>query len=155
MAALMVAGLPTHAFCFEGFLPRTSATRRKLFARHLGQPTRRWCVFESPHRIVASLADLVATLGADRPVAIARELTKHFEEVFRGTAADALAHFASAAPRGEFTLVIGGTRAPCPEGPRDRTLGLVDTHAHLMDPAFDADRADGARASRARGCQRR
>ena len=66
-------------------------------------------------------------------------MTKHFEEVFRGTAADALAHFATHAPRGEFTLLVGGARAP---GRRTRdALGLVDTHAHLMDRAFDADRA--------------
>jgi 16S rRNA (cytidine1402-2'-O)-methyltransferase len=113
IAALMVAGLPTHAFCFEGFLPRTSTTRRKLFARHL-ESDATLIVFESPHRIVASLTDLVAALGAGRAVAVGRELTKHFEEVFRGTAADALAHFTAHAPRGEFTLLIGGAHAPVP-----------------------------------------
>ena len=113
LAALMVAGLPTHAFCFEGFLPRSSGARRTLFARHLDNDGT-LVVFESPHRIVASLRDLVAALGGERPVAIGRELTKHFEEVFRGTAADALAHFAAHTPRGEFTLLIGGARAPVP-----------------------------------------
>jgi 16S rRNA (cytidine1402-2'-O)-methyltransferase len=113
MAALMVAGLPTHAFCFEGFLPRTSAARRKLFARH-EHAEATLVVFESPYRIVAALTDLVAVLGAERAVAVGRELTKHFEEVVRGTAADALAHFSEHAPRGEFTLLIGGARAPVP-----------------------------------------
>jgi 16S rRNA (cytidine1402-2'-O)-methyltransferase len=113
MAALMVAGLPTHAVCFEGFLPRTSATRRKLFARHLDSDAT-LVVFESPYRIVASLTDLVATLGPDRAVAVARELTKRFEEVVRGTAAEALAHFSTHPPRGEFTLLIGGASAPVP-----------------------------------------
>jgi 16S rRNA (cytidine1402-2'-O)-methyltransferase len=113
MAALMVAGLPTHAFCFLGFLPRTAAARRKLFERHAHDETT-LIVFESPYRVLASLKDLVATLGADRPIAIARELTKRFEEVFRGTAVAALAHFSEHAPRGEFTFLIGGANAPVP-----------------------------------------
>jgi 16S rRNA (cytidine1402-2'-O)-methyltransferase len=113
MAALMAAGLPTHAFCFDGFLPRTSAARRKFFARFLDTDAT-LVVFESPHRVVSSLTDLVAALGAERAVAVGRELTKHFEEMFRGTAADALAHFTAHAPRGEFTLLIGGARAPVP-----------------------------------------
>ena len=114
IAALVASGLPTHAFCFLGFLPRTTATRRKFFAQHLDSDTT-VLVFESPHRVLAALRDLVATLGAERPVAIGRELTKHFEEVFRGTAAAALAHFEQRLPRGEFTFVIGGRSAPLPE----------------------------------------
>ena len=113
MAALMVAGLPTHAFCFEGFLPRTSAARQKFFGKHIDDEAT-LIVFESPYRIVASLKDLVASLGPQRAVAIGRELTKRFEEVFRGTATEALAHFTEHTPRGEFTLLIGGARAPLP-----------------------------------------
>src|SRR6202022_402321 len=89
ISALVASGLPTHAFCFQGFLPRTSATRRKLFAAH-AESENTLVVFESPHRVVAALQDLVASLGPDRPVAIGRELTKHFEEVVRGTASAAL-----------------------------------------------------------------
>jgi 16S rRNA (cytidine1402-2'-O)-methyltransferase len=109
LAALVASGLPSHAFCFLGFFPRTSAQRRKLLAEHAADahaPT--LIVFESPHRILKALADIVASLGPDRPLAVARELTKKFEEVFRGTAATALAHFEQQPPRGEFTLVIGG-----------------------------------------------
>jgi 16S rRNA (cytidine1402-2'-O)-methyltransferase len=113
MAALMVAGLPTYAFCFEGFLPRTSAARRKLFARHADSEAT-LIVFDSPYRVLSSLQDLVAALGAERPVAVGRELTKRFEEVFRGTAAAAVEHFTGQVPRGEFTLLIGGSRAPVP-----------------------------------------
>ncbi|MGI9146704.1 MAG: 16S rRNA (cytidine(1402)-2'-O)-methyltransferase [Chloroflexota bacterium] len=110
IAALVASGLPTHSFCFLGFLPRTTATRRKLFQQHVdGELT--LIVFESPHRVIAALKDIIVTLGADRPVAIGRELTKRFEEVFRGTAASALDHFVERAPRGEFTLVIGGRSA--------------------------------------------
>jgi 16S rRNA (cytidine1402-2'-O)-methyltransferase len=113
MAALMVAGLPTHTFCFVGFLPRTTAARQKLFARYADSDAT-LVVFESPYRVVASLKDLVTALGAARPVAVGRELTKRFEEVFRGTAEAALAHFTDQPPRGEFTLLIGGAKAPVP-----------------------------------------
>jgi 16S rRNA (cytidine1402-2'-O)-methyltransferase len=113
IAALVASGLPTHAFCFLGFLPRTSATRQKFFAEHADSETT-LVVFESPYRVLKALKDLVTSLGPDRPVAIGRELTKHFEEVFRGTAASALEHFEHHAPRGEFTFVIGGRSAPLP-----------------------------------------
>ncbi len=113
ITALVASGLPTHAFCFLGFLPRTTAGRRKLFQQHADSDMT-LVVFESPHRALNALKDLVATLGPDRSVAIGRELTKHFEEVFRGTAAAALEHFAQHPPRGEFTFVIGGRSAPVP-----------------------------------------
>jgi 16S rRNA (cytidine1402-2'-O)-methyltransferase len=115
LAALVTSGLPMHAFCFAGFLPRTTAQRRRFF-RERAAMAESLVVFESPHRLLAALADLVAELGPERPVAVARELTKHFEEVVRGTAAEALAHFTTQAPRGEFTLVIGGTEARVLEG---------------------------------------
>jgi len=108
LSALVASGLPTHAFCFHGFLPRTSAQRRKVLAQHAGEGST-LVFFESPHRVQKALQDVVATLGPSRPMAVARELTKKFEEVFRGTAAEALAHFEQHAPRGEFTLVIGTT----------------------------------------------
>jgi 16S rRNA (cytidine1402-2'-O)-methyltransferase len=111
VAALVASGLPTHEFCFLGFLPRTSAARRKRFQQHVDSDVT-LVVFESPYRVVAALKDLVATLGPERPIAIGRELTKRFEEVFRGTAAAALAHFEQHPPRGEFTIVIGGRSAP-------------------------------------------
>ncbi len=113
ISALVASGLPTHAFCFLGFLPRTSATRRKLFDAY-AESDSTLVVFESPYRVVAALKDLVAALGPDRPVAIGRELTKRFEEVLRGSAATALHHFTQHAPRGEFTFVIGGKHAPLP-----------------------------------------
>ena len=107
IAALIASGLPTHAFCFLGFLPRTSNARRKLFAEHAAT-AQTMIFFESPHRVLKALEDAVAVLGPDRGVAIARELTKHFEEIFRGTAAAALEHFTLQPPRGEFTIVIAG-----------------------------------------------
>ena len=115
IAALVASGLPTHAFCFLGFLPRTAAGRRKLFEQHV-ESEMTLIVFESPHRVQKALADLVATFGPDRPIAIGRELTKHFEEVFRGTASAAHDHFVQHPPRGEFTIVIGGRNAPVVSG---------------------------------------
>jgi 16S rRNA (cytidine1402-2'-O)-methyltransferase len=106
LAALAASGLPTTRFCFAGFLPRTTQTRRKFFARH-AECESTLVVFESPHRVLAALSDLVATLGPDRPLVVARELTKKFEEFFRGTAEAALRHFEQHPPRGEFTLLIG------------------------------------------------
>jgi 16S rRNA (cytidine1402-2'-O)-methyltransferase len=106
LAALVASGLPMHGFCFLGFLPRTSAQRRKLLETHADDQTT-LVALESPHRIVKALQDIVASLGPQRPLAVARELTKKFEEIFRGSAAEALAHFEQQSPRGEFTLVIG------------------------------------------------
>ncbi len=85
--------------------------RRKLFEQHL-ESEMTLIVFESPHRVQKALQDLVATFGPDRAIAIGRELTKHFEEVFRGTTSAAQAHFIQHPPRGEFTIVLGGRSAP-------------------------------------------
>jgi 16S rRNA (cytidine1402-2'-O)-methyltransferase len=111
LAALVASGLPTHDFCFHGFVPRTSAQRRRFFRERA----------ESENTL--ALADLVEELGPRRPVAVARELTKRFEEVFRGTAEEALAHFRAHPPRGEFTLVIGGRSAPAIPKGADQSFG--------------------------------
>jgi 16S rRNA (cytidine1402-2'-O)-methyltransferase len=107
IAALVASGLPTGRFVFEGFLPRKGGGRGERLAR-LASETRTIVLYEAPHRLVRTLDDLVATLGADRRVAIARELTKLHEEVMRGTLADALAWATREAPRGEHVLVIDG-----------------------------------------------
>ena len=107
MAALTVSGLPPDRFVFLGFLPRRLGERRRALEAAAALP---WTLvfFEDPHRITAVLEDIEAVLG-DRRVALARELTKKFEEVFRGTVADALGHLRAHAPRGEFTIVVEGT----------------------------------------------
>jgi 16S rRNA (cytidine1402-2'-O)-methyltransferase len=104
VTALAVSGLPTRQFTCVGFLPRRRGDRRRLLSHLAGQP-QTLVALESPHRLVASLADLLAVLG-DRRIAVCRELTKLHEEVFRGRISEALAHFRE--PRGEFTLVIEG-----------------------------------------------
>jgi 16S rRNA (cytidine1402-2'-O)-methyltransferase len=106
IAALVVSGLPTDRFLYLGFLPRRRVRRRALLAEAARV---RWTLvaFETPHRLLEALGDLEAAFG-DRPLVVCRELTKRFEEIWRGTISQARAHFASQEPRGEFTLVIGG-----------------------------------------------
>jgi len=108
ITALVVSGLPTDSFLYLGFLPRRQKQRRQLLASVAGE-RRTLVAFEAPHRLRASLADLKAVLG-ERRIALARELTKMYEEVWRGSISQALAHFEENPPRGEFTLVIEGAR---------------------------------------------
>ena len=114
LAALVVSGLPTARWCFEGFLPRKGSGRSARLDALRGEP-RTTIVFEAPHRVRQTVADLAATLGDDRQVAVARELTKQFEEVWRGTLTGAVAHLDEREPRGEYVLVLAG--APPPEAP--------------------------------------
>lgn len=106
LSAVVASGLPTDQFTFLGFLPRQKNARRE-FLQAVAAERRTLVVFESPHRIRESLDDLAAILG-DRAICVARELTKFYEEFFRGTLSLACAHFAEHEPRGEFTLVIAG-----------------------------------------------
>ncbi|MSQ22420.1 MAG: 16S rRNA (cytidine(1402)-2'-O)-methyltransferase [Dehalococcoidia bacterium] len=103
--ALAASGLPADQFLFLGFLPSRRKERLQLLQRVSRQPYT-LVVFEAPHRLRASLEDMAAALGSDRHVAVCRELTKLYEEIYRGTISQAQAHFVL--PRGEFTLVIAG-----------------------------------------------
>jgi 16S rRNA (cytidine1402-2'-O)-methyltransferase len=109
LAALVASGLPTDAFVYLGFLPRKAAERRGLLAGVAREP-RTLVAYEAPHRLLETLAEVQAQLG-DRPVAVARELTKLHEEIFRGPVSAAHAHFAAGEVLGEITLVIGGAPA--------------------------------------------
>lgn len=108
-AALAVSGLPCSRFVFEGFLPRKGPARAERLAALAGEG-RTAVLFEAPHRLAATLADLVGACGAARPVAVARELTKLFEEVWRGDLAGALAWAGASEPRGEYVIVLGGAQ---------------------------------------------
>jgi len=114
-AAVAASGLAAREFTFAGFLPRRSKARRDLFER-LGNGPGAIVFFESPHRMRATLADLAEVLG-ERRIAVCRELTKLYEEIFRGTAAEALEHFEK--PRGEFTVVVESGDGSLPEVPED------------------------------------
>ena len=106
IAALQVSGLPTDAFTFVGFLPVKAVARRRRL-EELSERRETLVAFESPHRIEACLEDLEAVWGA-RPIALARELTKAFEEVLRGTAAEVRVALTPERRRGEMVLVLGG-----------------------------------------------
>ncbi len=110
--ALAVSGFDGNSFQFIGFLPRRPGERRKTLASVSASPET-LVIFEAPHRLRASLKDMLAALG-DRPVAVCRELTKLYEEVFRGTLSGALNHFEE--PRGEFTLVLQGAQDKVAKG---------------------------------------
>jgi len=108
LAALVVSGLPTDAFLYLGYLPRKANERRALLEQVAA--FRYTLIFlESPHRVAASLRDLQVVLG-DRQIALARELTKLYEEVFRGSLSEAIARFDAQPARGEITLVVAGNR---------------------------------------------
>ena len=111
-AALSVGGLPTDRFVFEGFLPAKSAARLKKLQVLSGE-TGTLVFFESSHRILASLADMQATFGDERPIAICRELTKQFETVLRGSLAEvrAAVEIDANQQKGEFVILVGGNDA--------------------------------------------
>lgn len=105
--ALALSGLPTDRFCYEGFLPRKSGDRQQHLRSLLSE--RRTIVFyEAPHRIAESMEDLLAVFGADRKMALCRELTKDFEEIRRGTISQICKSVENDPPRGEIVLVIAG-----------------------------------------------
>jgi 16S rRNA (cytidine1402-2'-O)-methyltransferase len=108
-AALAVAGLPAARFCFEGFLPARAPERRAALAG-LAHEARTLVFFEAPHRIAATLSDMAAEFGAQRPAAVARELTKVHETTYRGTLGDLAVRAAAEGnfARGEITLVVQG-----------------------------------------------
>ena len=134
VTALVVSGLPTGRSCFEGFLPRKGRDRSRRLAE-VAADRRTTVLFESPHRVRATVADLVEAVGGERRVAVARELTKHFEEVWRGTLAAAVDHLAEREPLGEYVLVV--------EGAPDR------------EPATESDVDDALRARLASGVPKR
>jgi 16S rRNA (cytidine1402-2'-O)-methyltransferase len=107
MAALVVSGLPTDRFCFEGFLPRRPGQRDRRLHELAAEP-RTMVFFEAPHRVLATLDAMAAAFGPDRAAAAVRELTKVHEQVVRGPLGEVRERLADQGPRGELTLVVGG-----------------------------------------------
>jgi 16S rRNA (cytidine1402-2'-O)-methyltransferase len=142
LAALVTSGLATDRFCFEGFLPRSGRERTERLAALAAEP-RTSIIFEAPGRVAATLADLSAVCGGDRPVAVARELTKIHEEMWRGPLSGAEAWAGERPVRGEVVLVLGGADNEEPTvddevliealrrhlGGGERTRGAVDNIA--------------------------
>ena len=143
VTALAVSGLPTDRFCFEGFLPRKGGERRSTLAALAAEP-RTMVFYESPHRLADALTDAVGALGADRPAAVCRELTKTHEEVRRGSLAE-LAAWAAEGVRGEITLVVAGA-VPGPSA-----LTPAELAAEVAaEEAAGADRKEAIRTVMAR-----
>ncbi|WP_442886260.1 16S rRNA (cytidine(1402)-2'-O)-methyltransferase [Chloroflexus sp.] len=117
IAALVASGMDTSRFAFIGFLPRQSRERRALLDE-IADLTITVICFETPHRLLEALRDIAAVLGP-RPLAVANDLTKRFEAIFRGTADELIEHFSQQSPRGEFTIVIAGAE-PVSDRKRDR-----------------------------------
>jgi 16S rRNA (cytidine1402-2'-O)-methyltransferase len=119
VAALVVSGLPTDRFVFEGFLPRRAGARRARLEALAGE-SRTVVLFESPRRLPTFLRDAATALGNDRPAAVIRELTKAHQEVARGSLDELAARFGRADVRGEVVVVIGGaSEAAAPPQPAE------------------------------------
>jgi 16S rRNA (cytidine1402-2'-O)-methyltransferase len=134
IAALVVSGLPTDAFLYLGYLPRKATERQHLLAEICSLPYT-LIFLEAPHRLLASLEDMLHELG-DRQIAIGRELTKLHEEIFRGSLSQARQHFNENLPRGEFTLVLSGNSAQATRWMEEQ-----------LNAALQAGLADGEPAS--------
>ena len=102
--ALVLSGLPSDAFIFEGFLPRKKGRKTKL--KEISQNTITTIIYESPYRIQKTLSDLIEFVGSDREVSLSREISKIYEETFRGSVSDAIAHFSDKKIKGEFVICI-------------------------------------------------
>jgi 16S rRNA (cytidine1402-2'-O)-methyltransferase len=147
VTALAVSGLPTDRFLYVGFLPGRAAARRRVLESLKDEPGT-IIALEAPHRLAASLQDILEALG-DRRTAVCRELTKLHEEVFRGTVSEAINYFVQ--PRGEFTLVIEGRGAAA----RPAVTGDVEKQLHRLYLAGASAREAVAAVAGATGLPRR
>ncbi len=107
LTALVVSGLPSNRFCFEGFLPKKQSIRKELL-KNISQEKRTTIIYESPHQLIGLLKELSSLCGKDRPIQIARELTKRYEESIGSTIKEVIEYFQNNKPKGEFTIVLGG-----------------------------------------------
>jgi len=136
LAALVVSGLPTDRFCFEGFLPRRGAERRRRLEQ-IAVERRTVLLHETAPRLAATLAELASVCGGERRVAVARELTKLHEELWRGTLGEASAVFGQAEARGEIVVVLEGAPAP-PEADDEVVRREVRRHLEAGQTLRDA-----------------
>lgn len=118
--ALVLSGLPTQRFAFEGFLPRGKEARAALTV--LAKEERTLIFYEAPHRLIDTLTVMASCFGSMRPSACCRELTKKFQEVHRAPLGEQVAYFQANPPRGEFTIVVGPALKQEVERPTQATL---------------------------------
>jgi 16S rRNA (cytidine1402-2'-O)-methyltransferase len=129
--AVVLSGCSTRRFAFDGFLPRSGGERTQRLAELAGE-RRTVVLYEAPHRVVRTVADLAAACGGERRVALCRELTKMHEDVWRGTLAEAIGHTTSVDPLGEYVLVLDGSPDDAP--PDDDAIrdALIDRFGRGM-----------------------
>ncbi|WP_431197045.1 16S rRNA (cytidine(1402)-2'-O)-methyltransferase [Thiolapillus brandeum] len=127
VAALSVSGLPVDSFCFHGFLPRSPAARRERLEAVAGQ-SHTQVFYESSHRILHALRDMLEMLGGDREICVARELTKQYEDVMSGSLDEVLALMEGDAmrQRGEFVILVGGVSRRDRDLPSEDALRVLD-----------------------------
>jgi len=141
--ALVSSGLPADSFVYLGFLPRRAGARRALLESICHEP-RTLALYEAPHRLLETLADLRAILGP-RQITVARELTKLHEEIWRGTLDEALAYFGRETPRGEITLILAGASPAVPEAwPEERVRAALAERLARGEPRSAAASAVAA-----------
>ncbi len=132
ITALTLSGLPTRRFTFEGFLSVNKSERRAHLDSIKGE-SRTMLFHEAPHKLKATLADLSATFGGDRRIALCRELTKLNEEVLRMTLAEAVKYYEENAPRGEYVLVVEGAQeGTTAEAPFWEAMTIPEHVAHYI-----------------------
>lgn len=139
IAGLVVSGLSTDRFVFEGFLPRVKKQRVRRLKEITGEE-RTVVFYESPHRLLRTMEDLVGIIGS-RPVAVAREITKTYEEIIRGSAQSVIEHFKRNPPRGEFTIIIGGAEPTTGEPAGDWPESVTEHVTLLMTGGLDKKQA--------------
>lgn len=143
LAALVTAGLPTDTFLFLGFLPVKAGQRRRRL-EEIGRIPATLVVYEAPHRLVECLADMVEILGVDRPATVARELTKRFETVRRGTLGALHDEFAAAdAIKGEIVVVVGPPATATVEIDIDTALAEALSRLSVKDAAEEVAKIAG------------
>ncbi len=119
--ALVVSGLPSDRFCFEGFLPQKKGRNTRIKA--LEEESRTMIFYESPYRVVKTLTQLAEVLGGERAVSVSREISKKFEETVRGTLQELIVYFTENTPRGEFVIVVAGKDYKQPGDPTYKNQG--------------------------------
>ncbi len=140
LTALAASGLPAERFCFEGFLPRRGQDRRDR-VKAVAARTYTTVLFEAPHRVVRTLADLADACGRHRYVVIGRELTKLHEQIWRGNLGDALTWAQSGEPRGEWVLVVSGPDAAGRDHPPPADEDVLDALQTWLEGGADRRQA--------------
>lgn len=132
VTALTLSALSTGRFCFEGFLS-VRKNERRAHLEQLKQETRTMLFHEAPHKLRTTLQDLSDTFGSERKIAVCRELTKKNEEVLRMTLGQAIAHYETVSPRGEYVLVVEGACKAAPQSVFWQNLDILDHVRFYLD----------------------